>query len=154
MEEVDAPLPPKFGLIGFALGVVSLLVIMIQLSAFFEPAAPSPSAGQVIGEIAADIKQSAARALSGEPAPPPPETAPDYGRYVVMAAMVIAAIAVVLGGIGLYRGEPHRLSYMAVGFGLSAFVMQYVMWLAILICGVILLMSIIANLGQILDGWG
>jgi hypothetical protein len=56
-----------------------------------------------------------------------------------------------LGDVGLYRNEPHRLSYLAVGIGLSAFVMQYVFWLAILICGIALLISIVENLGSIFD---
>lgn len=154
MEDLATARPPKFGFIGFVLGVIALLVIMVQLSSLFEPVEPGPSAGQMIGEIAADIKQSAARALSGEPAPPPPPAPVDYGRYIVIAAMAIAAIAVVMGGVGLYQGEPHRLSYLAVGFGISAFVMQYFFWLAMLICGVVLLVSIMNNLGDIFDGWG
>jgi len=148
MDQVADARPAKFGLFGFLLGIVSLLVIIVQLSAFFEPA--EKSSGTVIGEIAAEIRQSATRALSGEPAPeraPPPA---DYSRIITVAALCLAAIAVVLGGIGLYRNEPSRLAYMAVGFGVSAFVMQYVFWLAILICGVVLLVSIIGNLDSIL----
>jgi hypothetical protein len=139
----------KFGLIGFMLGIASLVVILIQLAAIFEP--QEKSSGSVIGEIAADIKQSAARALTGEPAPevaPPPQ---DYSQLITIAALCTAGIAVALGGIGLYRNEPHRLSYMAVGIGVSAFVMQYVFWLAILICGMALLISIIGNLDSIFD---
>lgn len=152
MVEASTATPAKFGFAGFILGLVSLLVVVIQISTIFAPAEPGPSAGEVIGGIAADIKNSAARALSGEPAPvrqPPP---PDYGVYIVVGAMCIAAVAVVLGGIGLYRNEPHRLSYLAVGFGVSAFVMQFVFWLAVLICGVVLLVSIIGNLDSIVGG--
>jgi len=147
MEQTIEELPAKFGLVGFILGIASLVVILIQFSAFFEP--KEKSSGSVIGEIAADIKQSAARALAGEPAPertPPPR---DYSQFITIAALCVAGIAVVLGGIGLYRHEPHRLSYMAVGIGVSAFVVQYVFWLAILICGVALLISIIGNLDSI-----
>ncbi len=147
MEQVITERPAKFGLAGFILGVASLLVILIQLSAFFEPQAKT--SGSVIGEIAADIKQSAAHALAGQPAPEPGSPPKDYSRAVTISAICLAAIAVVLGGIGLYRNEPHRLSYMAVGAGVSAFVMQYVFWLAILICGVTLLISIIGNLDGI-----
>ena len=147
MEQTIEERPAKFGLAGFILGIASLIVILVQLSAFLEP--QEKSSGSVIGEIASDIKQSAARALAGEPAPegtPPPR---DYGQIITIAALCVAGIAVVLGGIGLYRNEPHRLSYMAVGVGVSAFVMQYVFWLAILICGVALLISIIGNLDSI-----
>lgn len=147
MEQTIEERPAKFGLVGFMLGIASLVVILIQLSAFFEP--QEQSSGIIIGEIAADIKQSAARALAGEPAPeltPPPL---DYSQFITIAALCLAGVAIMLGGFGLYRKEPHRLSYMAVGIGVSAFVVQYVFWLAILICGVALLISIIGNLDSI-----
>jgi hypothetical protein len=147
MEQTLKDRPAKFGLVGFMLAIASVLVILIQISAFFEP--QEKSSGSVIGEIAAEIKQSAARALAGEPVPEPTPPPRDYSQVITIAALCVAAIAVVLGGIGLYRNEPHRLSYMAVGVGVSAFVMQYVFWFAILICGVALLISIIGNLDSI-----
>ena len=149
MQQTTEVQSAKFGLMGFMLGIVSLVVILIQLSVFFEP--QEQSAGSTIGEIAAEIKLSAARALSGEPAPAPEPLPQDYARVITIAALCAAGIAAVLGGIGLYRNEPHRLSYMAVGFGVSAFVMQFVFWLAILICGIVLMISIIGNLGEILN---
>lgn len=147
MEQTIEERPAKFGLVGFMLGVASLVVILVQLSALFEPQAKS--SGSVIGEIAADIKQSAARALTGKPTPERTPLPRDYSRFITIAALCMAGIAVVLGGIGLYRNEPHRLSYLAVGIGVSAFVMQYLFWLAILICAAALLISIIENLDGI-----
>ncbi len=149
MEHTTENQPAKFGLVGFMLAIASLVIILIQLSAIFEP--QEKSSGSVIGEIAADIKQSAARALTGEPSPKPTPPPPDYSQFITIAALCLAGIAVVLGGIGLYRNEPHRLSYLAVGVGVSALVMHYVFWLAILICGVALLISIIGNIENILD---
>lgn len=139
----------KFGLAGFMLGVASLVVILVQLSAIFEP--QEKSSGTIIGEIAAEIKQSAARVLAGEPAPKPTPPSQDYGQLITIAALILAGCAVVLGGIGLYRNEPHRLSYLAVGIGISALVLQYVFWLAILICGIAVLISIIGNLDSIVS---
>jgi len=149
MQEMTASNPAKFGLIGFFLGVASLLVILIQLSAFFEP--PKQSAGSVIGEIAADIKSSAKAALTGDPKPAPPPPAQDTSRLITIAALTIAALAITLGGIGLFKNEPHRLPYLAIGFGLSALLMQYVFWLAIIICAVALLTSILNNLDSIFE---
>ena len=149
MDQTIDDQPAKFGLVGFMLGIVSLVVILIQLSAFFEP--QEKSSATVIGEIAAEIKQSAARALAGEPAPRPTPQPQDFSQFITIAALCVAGIAVMLGGIDLYRNEPHRLSYLAVGIGLSALVMQYVFWLAIVICGIALLISIIGNLDSILE---
>lgn len=139
--------PAKFGLFGFIFGIVSIVVILIQISAIFEP--QEASAGSIIGEIAADIKSSAKRALTGEAAPkatPPPQ---DYRQLITIAALCVAGLAIALGGIGLYKNEPHRLSYLAIGFGISAFLMQYVFWLALLICGIVILISILDNLDSI-----
>lgn len=150
MEQSIQDRPAKFGLVGFILGVASIIVILIQLSAFLEP--QEKSSGAVIGEIAADIKQAATRALSGEPAPAPtpPDLPLEYYQIITVAALCAAGIAVVLGAVGLYRKEPSQLSYMAVGVGISAFVMHFVFWMAILICGMILLTSIVRNLDSIL----
>lgn len=149
MEQITQVRPAKFGLVGFMLSIASLVVILIQLSAFFEP--QEKSSGTFIGEIAADIKQSAVRAFAGEPAPEPTPTPRNYSQFITIAALCVAGIAVAIGSIGLYRNEPHRLSYMAISIGVSAFVMQFVIWLAILICGVSLLISIIGDLDSIFD---
>ncbi|MEM6595461.1 MAG: hypothetical protein AAF672_11780 [Pseudomonadota bacterium] len=149
MHHMTDERPAPFGMIGFLLGVVALLVIFVQMSALFEP--QQPSAVSVIGEIAAEIKQSAARALSGEPAPPPPPPTPNYGLYITIGALCVAGAAIVAGGVALYRHEPHRLAYLSIGLGLSAFAAQFVFWLAILICGTVLLLTIIKNVDIITE---
>lgn len=147
MEQMIEGRPAKFGLIGFLLGVVSLVIIVVQMSAYFEP--QEQTSGIVIGEIAAEIKQSAARVLAGEAAQERSAPPLEYSRYITICALVLAGCSVVSGAIGLYRNEPHRLSYLAIGVGFSAVVIQYVFWLAILICGVALLISILDNLDSI-----
>jgi len=137
----------NLGLLGFILGVASLLVIFVQLSAVFEP--EEQSTATVIGEMAAEIKQSAARVLSGEPAPAPEPPAQDYSQIITIAALCVAGAAIIVGGIALYRKEPHRLPYMAIGFGVSSFMFLFVFWLAILICGVAILVSMLENLESI-----
>ena len=139
----------NFGLIGFILGIVSLLVIFVQISAVFEP--EEKSAGTKIGEMAAEIKQSAARVLAGEPAPAPEPPAQDYSQIITIAALCVAGAAIIAGGIALYRNEPHRLPYMAIGFGVSSFMFLFVFWLAILICGAAILISMMENLDSILE---
>lgn len=156
MDQVSNERPATFGLIGFLLGMVSLVVVVIQLSAYFEP--QQKSSGSAIGEFAAEIKLSAKRVLSGEPAPEP-KPAPEpvswqvkYHNLITIIALTLGGFAAVFGGVGLFRNEPHRLPFMAVGLGLSAVVMHYFFWLALLICGVALLISIIGNLDSIVSG--
>ncbi len=152
MDQTAPPIrPAKFGLAGFFLGAISLVILVIQMSAIFEEP-PAKSAGTVIGEIAADIRLSASRALSGEPAPVAPPPPPSYALMITIAALGMAGAAMALGGIALFRHEPTRLPTLAIGFGASAIVMHFVFWLALMICGIVLLVSIINNIGDILPG--
>jgi hypothetical protein len=109
MEQIVEDQRARFGLVGFMMAIVSLVVILIQISAVFEP--QEKSSATIIGEMAAEIKQSAARVLAGKPAPKPIPSPQDFSQLITIAALCVAGIAVVLGGIGLYRNEPHRLSY-------------------------------------------
>ncbi|OAN97492.1 hypothetical protein A8B75_20015 [Sphingomonadales bacterium EhC05] len=149
MEQAISRQPAKFGLVAFMLSVASLLIVIVQLSTFFEP--QEKTSGSVIGEIAADIKQSAKRALEGKPAPKPAPKQRDYNQFITLAALCCAGIAIVLAGIGLYRNESRQLSYLAVSLGVSTFVVQYLFLLAMLICGVVLLGAILNNLDSIFN---
>ncbi len=138
----------RFGLAGLALGVLSLILVLIHFADLLAPA--DKSSGVVIGEIAAEIRQSAARALAGEPMPAPVPSGPVLSQLFTFASLFVAGGAIMLGGVGLFLREPQRLSILAVGFGVSAIVMQYLLWLALLMAGVILLTCIIQNLDSIL----
>jgi hypothetical protein len=138
----------KFGLAGFVLGALSLILVMVLFSDLLSPSDKSSAAA--IGEIAAEIKLSAQRALTGAPAAKPVlPSGPDLSLFLGIAAYCVAGGAIILGGFGLYRQEPKSLSYLALGFGLSTIVMQYLLWLALLIAAVVLLASIIQNLDSI-----
>ncbi|MEW9919110.1 hypothetical protein AB2B41_05825 [Marimonas sp. MJW-29] len=144
------PRAPSWGLAGFILGAIALIIVAVHVSAMF--AEPEQSAGTKIGEIAAEIRQSALRSLSGQPKPEPePEVvAPSIFSYLMLAAPVLAGLAAILGAIGLFRREALPLPLMAIGLGLAAVVMQYAIWLALLAAGVCLMVAILNNLGSIL----
>lgn len=59
-------------------------------------------------------------------------------------------MAAFLGAIGLFRREAPTLPALAIELGCSAFVMQYVFWRALVICGIYLLVAIVNNLDSIL----
>ena len=67
----------------------------------------------------------------------------------MLAAPVIAGVAVLMGGVGLFRREASPLPLMAIGFGIGAVVLQYAIWLALLMAGVCLMVAILNNLGSI-----
>lgn len=142
---------PTFGLIGFVFGLMALTLVAIQVSAIMDP--PEKSAATSIGEIAAEIRDSAKRAISGEEAPAP-ATQSDFSITQIMTVVgsVFGGIAAVLGAVSLFRQEQRTLGLFAIGFGTGAIIMQYVFWLAVIICGALLMISIISNLDGILGG--
>jgi len=143
---------PVWGLVAFIVGAVALVVVTLQISgAFVEK---DRSTAMVIGEIAAEIRTSAQRALAGEPSPAPAPSAAgwDADRLLLIAGPGLAGIAAVLGAIGLFRREAPKLPGIAIAMGASAFVMQYVFWLAILIGGVCVLIAVLNNIEEILGG--
>ncbi|MEQ8966692.1 MAG: hypothetical protein RID91_12765 [Azospirillaceae bacterium] len=143
---------PVLGLAAFFVGALALVAVTLHISGTF--AEPEQSAATTIGEIAAEIRNSAQRALSNDPAPapPPPSSAWDSEAFLLIAVPVLAGIAAVLGAVGLFRREAPTLPGIAIAMGCSAFVMQYVFWLALLIGGICLLIAIVNNLDGILGG--
>jgi len=141
---------PVWGLVAFFVGIIALVAVTLHVSDTFVE--PEKSAAQAIGEIAAEIRDSAQRALSGEPSAAPPARAWDVNRFLQLAVPILAAVAAVLGAIGLFRREAPILPAIAIGMGCSAFVMQYVFWLALVIGGFCLLIAIVNNLDSILGG--
>ncbi len=144
---------PVWGLAAFIFGVIALVAVTLSISDVFVDEEQA-SAAATIGEIAAEIRQSAQRALAGEEAPPP-QPAPD--RMDVQYALlfitpVLAAIAAILGAIGLFRREPVALPTIGIGLGIGAFVMQFAFWLALVIGGICLLVAIINNIDGIIGG--
>lgn len=134
--------------IGFALGVLGLLLALFHFGA--GPLDPQPTLGQSIGEIAADIRQSAIKGLKGE-ALPEPQTAPwSLDRVLKAAVMVMAGLAVALGALGFVLRENRRLAFSAIGLGATAIGFQFFTWVILLAAGVVLLVAILQNMDGIL----
>jgi len=143
---------PKFGLAGFLLALIALVIAAIQVSAVLEP--PKKASSVSIGEIAADIRDAAQRRLAGEEAPqeaPAVDQSIDMAQILTVIGTVLAVLGATAGAIGLYKSEPKNLPMLAIGVGIGAVVMQYIFWLALIICGVILLAAIVGGMEGI---WG
>lgn len=139
-----------WGLSAFFFGVLALIAAVLLMSGFMMPE-PEQSVGTTIGEIARDIR-NAALGNPTEAAQADASSRFDVQALLSVVTPVLAGIATVLGGISMYRREHASLSKMAIAFGLSAIVMQYVFWLAVLVCGVFLLATIVSNMDGILGG--
>ena len=141
---------PIWGLIAFIVGAIALAAMTLHISDVFAP--PDQSAALTIGQIAADIRSSAQEALTGREAPAPvPEPMTLYAA-MAYAVPVLAALATVLRGISLFRGEAPQLPQIAIAMGVGAFVMQFVFWLAVVICAFGLLVAVVKNMDGILGG--
>jgi hypothetical protein len=143
---------PKFllrwGFWAVIAGAMALVLVFAQL------AAPSfevkPSAATAIGEIAGEIKRSAWKSLFGLKSEAPATTAaPSFSAYLAFAAPVLGIIAIVLSLVSGVRKENWRYSAYGVSMGVAAVVFQYFWWLALLVAGIVLLVTIIENIGEI-----
>lgn len=141
---------PISGLLGFGAGAIALIIVLVQFSA--GPFAPQPDIATSVGEIAAEIRQSATRALSGEAAPPPAAAPWDIDRALSLTAAVLAGVAIILGLGALVRQETRAPAAGAIALGVGAAASQFVTWLVLVVLGVLLLVVIIQNIGDILGG--
>ena len=143
----DPTLLNKWGFWALAFGALSLICVFAQ---FALPAFETkPSVGTQIGEIAGEIKRSAWRSLLGLPRPEPEATTTPLWMYFAMVAPVLGIIAICLSAISAILRENWRFSVYATSFGVAAIVFQLFWWVALLVAGVVLLVSIIENLDSI-----
>ncbi|MEM8775412.1 MAG: hypothetical protein AAGF53_10285 [Pseudomonadota bacterium] len=128
-------------------GAISLLLVFIHISGFF--AEPQPSAATQIGEIAGEIKRAAWRSFfgfsSGEAVPQATTTT----DYLAVIAPSLGALAIVLAVISGVLRENWRFAVYGTGLGASAILFHFFWWVALLFAGVMLLVAIIENIGDI-----
>ena len=147
MSILDERMHAPWGLSAFYFGVAALLAAALVMSGFLVPETDK-SIGTTLGEIARDMRDAALGASTEGAQSQAPSTF-DVQWLLTIATPILAATATGLGGMSLYRHEPATLSKLAIAFGVSAFLMQFVFWLAVMVCGTVLLISIISNMDGI-----
>ena len=137
----------KWGAWAVLAGALSLALVFVQIAGpAFEP---QVSAGQQIGEIAGEIRRSAWRSFLGLP-PPAPEVQPVPAWAMLgLAAPILGIAAIVLSLVSGLRREGRRFVIYGAGLGASAIVFQFFWYVALLVAGVLLLIAIIENMGDI-----
>lgn len=137
----------KWGFWAVLTGAIALVLVFIQIAApTFEA---RPSAASQIGEIAGEIKRSAWRTFLGLPKPEPEATAFPFWNYLALAAPILGVVAVVLSLVSGVLRENWRYPVYGTAFGVAAILFHFFWWLALLVAGVVLLVTIIENLGEI-----
>jgi hypothetical protein len=152
MSSAAANTRPIWGFSGFVFAIVALILVVLPMTSMLS--APPQDTATSIGEIAAEIRNSAIRSLTGGEKPAPvvqEQTRTEIiASYLFVIGPVLAGLAAILGAVALLRREPQPLPMMAIGLGISAVVLQYAFVIALVIAGVCLMVAILNNLGDIL----
>lgn len=137
---------PIFGLLGFACGLVALLIVLAHFSA--GTLERKPSKGFQLSEVAAEIKDAARRKLSGMPEPAPKPAPWNADRMLKVAAMMLTGLALTLSAIGLMRREVPYPSMSAIALGLGVLLVPVAIWMAVVCAGLVMLVALIRFLDR------
>jgi hypothetical protein len=149
MTEAAATRPqPIAGYASFLIGASALIIVLVSFWA--GPFAPQQRASVSIGQTAAEIRQSAIRAMKGEKQPAPKAAPWTTDRKVKAGTAVLAALSVIIGLFGLIRRESWRPAGAGIVLGVSAVTVQMFIWAILLVVGALILVAIIQNLDGIL----
>lgn len=136
----------KFGFWAVLTGALALMLVFMQI------AGPSleakPSIGSQIGEIAGDMRRSAWRSFLGLQEPTPEPVPVSMWMYVSMAVPILGMIAVVLSLMSALMRENWHYAVYGTFHGAAAIVFQFFWWVALLVVGVIFIVTIIENIGD------
>ncbi len=113
---------------------------------------PKPSIGTQIGEIAGDMRRAAWRSFFGLENEVPEETANPWPGYLAVIAPALGLVAIILSVISGVKGENRRFVLYGTCLGATAIVFQFFWWVALMVLGVMLLIAVLENLGDIFGG--
>ena len=127
----------------------AVAVALVFLHIFAPSLQPAPSIGDQIGEIAGDIKRSAWRSFFGLSAPTPEPASVSWTHYLGLIAPIMGLGAIVLSVVSGVRGENRRYVVYGTGLGAAAVVFHFFWWVTLVVAGVMLLVAILENIGDI-----
>jgi len=113
----------RLGWLGFTLGALALVLVVSHF--FSGPFAPQQSAGVTVGELVAEMRDSALRSFRGEDQPAPVAVPWDIDDWLRLAGGVLGAGALVLAVASLVRREPYEVGVGAVVLGGGAIAFQF-----------------------------
>ena len=132
------------GVVGTIVGLVALGVAIFHF--FLGPIEPPPPLGEVLAEVASDLKDAlAAKLQGGDPQPQPTDFGPD--RLVDALVIALGFVALALGVVGFVRREEWRPNGTAITLGSAAIAFQF----AIAIVAVIVALFLVIHLLEYLN---
>ena len=131
------------------LGALALAVAIFHFHA--GPLEPRKSLERNIAEIAVNISKEVWNVARNKPAKLEARrwTTDDTLR---LGIGLTAVLAIVLAGAAAVRREDYRPAVVAGALGAGTIAFQFVTWLALLACGLILIWIVVAYFGDILGG--
>lgn len=149
MTAAQAATPrPIAGFASFLIGAAALTIVLVTF--WVGPFAPQQRASVSVGQTAAEIRQSAIRAMKGEKQPAPKAAPWTTDRKVKAGTAVLAALSVIVGLFALIRHESWRPAAAGIVLGVSAVTIQIFIWAILLAVGALILVAIIHNIDGIL----
>ena len=142
-----ASLFATWGLWAVLTGGLGLILVMGFI--FGPTLEPTPSAATQIGEMAGEIKRATWRSFLGLKQPEPEPVPTSIWLYLGVAGPILGVVAIVLAAISAIRRENWRFAAYATALGGGAILAHFLWWIVILFAGVMLLVAIIENIGDI-----
>ena len=139
---------PLAGWAAFLLGAVALILVIVHF--FAGPFAPQQDVSISVGEIAAEMREAAKRAVTGAPQPEPQAQPWDIDRVLEAGAGSIASLALILGLASLALRERRMPAAAGLVLGAGAIAFQMFTWMVMLLIGALILAAIMANISEIL----
>jgi hypothetical protein len=133
----------RWGAASVVFGAAALIVTSLVI--FAGPFAPQQSVGTSIGQIIGEISLSAMKTVRGEALPPPQAAVWDIDRILIVTGPALAVLGFITAIFAAFRDSKSRLPIYGATFGVAAIIIQFLWWLAIIIIGGLLLISIIEN---------
>ncbi len=146
----DLNITRRWGFWGVLVGAIGLGMVFWNIAAPMME--PSPSIGSQIGEIAGDMRRAAWRSFFGLEAEAPAEVATPWTAYLAILAPGLGLLAIVLSVISGVKGENRRFVLYGTGLGASAIVFHFFWLVALLVVGMMLLIAVVENIGDIFGG--
>ena len=137
----DTQIWQPFGWAAFGTGAAALILVIAIFWA--GPFAPQQTVGTSLGDMAAEIAKSAARAASGQDTPPPQPVPRDLDDYLNVATGVLAGLAVVFGLVSFVRHEAKRAAISGVALGGLVIGFQLFAWTIMMIAGALMIATLV-----------
>ncbi|MGB8623115.1 MAG: hypothetical protein WCD16_09870 [Paracoccaceae bacterium] len=147
MSESEQTRRAVIGWTGFLVGAAALLLAVTLFWA--GPFAPQQATGVTLGELAADVGQSALRKIAGQEQPAPQPVPRDLDDFLRIGVALLGGLAVVFGAAAMARQERTRPAIGAAALGGGAILFQLFTWYALALIGVLLIWAVLQSLGDV-----